>query len=66
MRTTLGALLIAVTVAAAGCGGSSSSSSSAQAAAKPVLTDLRSVDQLRTLFSAHADEPRLVLLMSPT
>ena len=65
MRTTLGALLIALTVAAAGCGGSSSSSSSTHAV-KPVLTDLQSVDQLHKLFSAHAAEPRLVLLMSPT
>jgi hypothetical protein len=65
MRTTLGALLIALTVAAAGCGGSSSSSSSTQAT-KPKLTDVRNADQLPALFAAHAGEPRVVLIMSPT
>jgi hypothetical protein len=40
--------------------------SSAHAASKPKLMDLRSVAQLRTLFNAHAGEPRLILLMSPT
>ena len=32
----------------------------------PSLTDLRSVDDLRTRFDADAGSPRLVLLVSPT
>lgn len=32
----------------------------------PSLTDLRSVDELRTRFEADAGSPRLVLLVSPT
>jgi hypothetical protein len=30
------------------------------------LTDLRSVDQLRTLFDADTGTPRLILILSPT
>jgi hypothetical protein len=54
------ALLVLVLVVA-GCGGDSSGPGR-----KNALTDLQSVDQLRTLFNAHAGEPRLILLMSPT
>ncbi len=58
------ALLAAVVLAAVtGCGGRHHAASSTQPAR---LTDLRSVDQLRTLFNAHAGEPRLVVLVSPT
>ncbi len=32
----------------------------------PSLTNLRSVDDLRTRFDADAGSPRLVLLVSPT
>jgi hypothetical protein len=60
----LAALTLTALLVAAGCGGSSR-----DAAAPPPkqgLTDLRSVEHLRTLFDAHSGEPRLILLMSPT
>ena len=34
--------------------------------AAPTLTDLKSVDELKTLFSQDRGKPRLVLLLSPT
>jgi uncharacterized lipoprotein len=30
------------------------------------LTDLRDIDQLRSLFNTRSGEPRLILLVSPT
>ena len=33
---------------------------------KTTLTDLRSIDDLRTRFDADSGSPRLVLLVSPT
>jgi hypothetical protein len=30
------------------------------------LTDLRNIDQLRSLFNTRSGEPRLILLASPT
>jgi hypothetical protein len=53
--------LLALAVLLAGCGGSSRHASTPSA-----LKDLRSVDELRTEFDAHAGEPRLIMLMSPT
>ncbi len=38
----------------------------AHAAARPTLTDLRGVDELKTLFNQDAGKVRLVLLVSPT
>ena len=32
----------------------------------PTLSDLRSVDELKTLFNQDRGKPRLVLLLSPT
>jgi hypothetical protein len=55
---------VALALAAAGCGGSSSSAPTT--AQKPKLTDLTNIDQLETQFTAHADVPRLVLIVSPT
>jgi len=34
--------------------------------AAPTLTDLKSVDDLKTLFNQDRGKPRLVLLLSPT
>jgi hypothetical protein len=34
--------------------------------AAPTLSDLKSVDELRTLFNQDRGKPRLVLLLSPT
>ena len=34
--------------------------------AAPTLTDLKSVDELKTLFNEDRGKPRLVLLLSPT
>jgi hypothetical protein len=34
--------------------------------AAPTLSDLKSVDELKTLFTQDRGKPRLVLLLSPT
>ena len=39
---------------------------SSPAASRATLTDLRSVDDLKTLFNADIGKTRLVLLVSPT
>jgi hypothetical protein len=56
----LGAALL---LAASACGGSGRNTSSASASK---LTDLHDIGQLRTLFNAHAGEPRLIVLVAPT
>jgi hypothetical protein len=40
--------------------------STALATSAPVLTDLRSPDDLRTSFNHDAGVPRIILLLSPT
>ena len=37
-----------------------------QISAAPTLSDLKSVDELKTLFNQDRGKPRLVLLLSPT
>jgi hypothetical protein len=53
------AIAAVVILAAAGCGGSTERSSG-------TLKDLRSVDQLKSLFNEESGQPRLILLISPT
>ena len=57
MKFLVAALLVALVAA---CGGGSTQSDTT------MLTDLRSVDQLKSLFNEHADHPQLILLVSPT
>jgi hypothetical protein len=54
------AVAIAIVLVLAACGGGSKQTHA------DTLTDLQSVAQLKTLFNAHAGEPRLILLISPT
>ena len=56
-------LVAAVALAAAGCGGSSTKSS---ASSQQRLTDLHSISQLQTAFQKASDQPRLIVLLSPT
>jgi hypothetical protein len=56
------ALLIAVVaLAAGGCGNSSHVTG-----APRTITDLHDIDQLRTAFDTASDEPRLIVIVSPT
>jgi hypothetical protein len=60
-------LAVALTVAATGCGGSNNSGAQAPSSApKRTLTDLQNVDQLKRAFNTASDEPRLVVIVSPT
>ena len=55
-------LLVLALLVAAGCGGSSHTASTS----KRTLSDLRDIGQLKTAFNAASDEPRLIVLISPT
>jgi hypothetical protein len=71
-------LAIAIALLAAGCTGDKNAAPrhrpSTPATRPPTsgvpgprqLTDLRDVDQLRSLFNTRSGEPRLILLVSPT
>jgi hypothetical protein len=65
MRRVLafGALLALVAAVGGGCG---SRSASTQCARQAPVVELRSIDQLRSIFNAHPGVPRLILLISPT
>jgi hypothetical protein len=56
---------LCVALLAAGCGGNNQSSSSS-GSAKPGITELENIGQLRNAFNAHQGIPRLVVLLSPT
>ena len=53
-------VVAAIAVLAAGCG------SERKTAANRPLANLHDISQLRAQFNAHAGEPRLVVLVSPT
>lgn len=64
-RSALAALMLTVVmVVVAGCGGSHSTSS--PTTSTRTLTDLHSINQLQTAFNTASDEPRLIVLISPT
>jgi len=69
VRPALTLLAGIVVLAAAGCGGGGSDSASPPeqaSAARPALTDLKSVDTLKNDFNADAGRSRLLLIFSPT
>ena len=63
IRAAMIALLAAVVLAASGCGGSSTKTS---ATSQQRLTDLHTINQLQTAFQKASDQPRLIVLLSPT
>ena len=56
-------LLAVVVLAASGCGGSSTKTS---ATSQQRLIDLHTISQLQTAFQKASDQPRLIVLLSPT
>ncbi|NUR78657.1 MAG: hypothetical protein HOQ28_20510 [Thermoleophilia bacterium] len=73
-RLALAAILALLLLGAVGCGSNSRSESGAGKSSRPSttdaagsqLTDLRDIDQLRSLFNRRSGQPRLILLASPT
>ena len=63
IRAAMITLLAAVLLAASGCGGSSTKTS---ATSQQRLTDLHTISQLQTAFQKASDQPRLIVLLSPT
>jgi ABC-type glycerol-3-phosphate transport system substrate-binding protein len=62
-RAAMLALATAVALGASGCGGSSTRTS---ATSQQRLTDLRNISQLEDAFQTASDQPRLIVLVSPT
>ena len=58
------AAALVLVLAGAGCSGANHRSSPAPSADAP--RELHSIGELRAAFNAHAGEPRLVVLVSPT
>ena len=56
-------LVAAVALAASGYSGSSTKTS---ATSQQRLTDLHTINQLQTAFQKASDQPRLIVLLSPT
>ena len=63
IRTVTITLVAAVALAASGCGDSSTKTS---ATSQQRLTDLDTISQLQTAFQKASDQPRLIVLLSPT
>ena len=63
IRTATIIIVAAVALAASGCGGSSTKTS---ATSQQRLTDLHTINQLQTAFQKASDQPRLIVLLSPT
>jgi hypothetical protein len=64
MKAAALASLGVVALMLAACGGSSKTSATRTNASS--VPQLRSIEQLRAAFNAHASMPRLVVLISPT
>jgi hypothetical protein len=64
IRAAATVLVVAAALAAAGCG--ERSPGKAPTASTPRLTDLHDISQLQRAFNKASDEPRLVVLVSPT
>ena len=68
-RLSVVASLAVLALAAAACGGGGKNGSSDTRAAPKAqhqLTDLHDIKQLRTAFDRASNEPRLIVLVSPT
>jgi hypothetical protein len=65
-RPALLALLAAVALSMSACGGGHGKSNGGTDNARRRLTDLHDISQLRAAFNAASDQPRLVVLVSPT
>ena len=63
IRAGMIALLAAVALAATACGGSATKTS---ATSQRRLTDLHNISQLQNAFRTASDQPRLIVLVSPT
>ena len=63
IRSATITLVAAVAFAATGCGGNSTKTS---ATSQQRLTDLHTINQLQTAFQKASDQPRLIVLLSPT
>ena len=66
MRRLAPLLVSAAAVLAAGCGGGTPPGARSSAAAHTPITELRSIQQIRSDFEAHDGTPRLLVLASPT
>jgi hypothetical protein len=63
----LAVVLVAVTLAACGSNDYSPAPQAQPGGSRSVsVRDVKSVDQLRALFNAESDQPRLIVLASPT
>ena len=66
MRRLALLLITAGAVLVAGCGGGTHPGAKSRAGQSNPVTELRSIQQLRSDFEAHDGTPRLLILASPT